>query len=151
MTLLKEIDSAAAAIRSAETDGDVVARLYAMRHLGFLLKERQQTKDRWIADARREFVSSSREPCRVCGRFLAVTHAHHVIPLSLQYDSGKKRANHDHVWLCPTHHAVVHVLLVERADAVGVGRATASVIIDLELSEQDAVMGIVAMAWGAIE
>lgn len=74
----------------------------------------RQEKDLWIAAARREFVASPRSLCHVCGKFRSVAQAHHVVPLAKQFDLMYESAEHEHVWLCPTHHAIVHLLLVPR-------------------------------------
>lgn len=68
----------------------------------------------WIKTARAEFqdfVREGREPCVVCGKYRAFTHAHHSFPLSLQFECGVEDAIHDYQWLCPVHHKNVHVLL----------------------------------------
>jgi hypothetical protein len=39
------------------------------------------------------------------------THAHHVVPLSFQARADRSVVNHSHEWLCPTHHAAVHILI----------------------------------------
>lgn len=72
------------------------------------------SKDEWIAAARREFAPSPRRPCAVCGKFKDITHAHHVVPLAVQHDRCFEKPDHEHVWLCPTHHAIVHLFLIPR-------------------------------------
>lgn len=67
----------------------------------------------WMADARREFRFQAVRPeaCAVCGKHREMVHAHHSLPLNLQYDLGLHSAIHDHDWLCPVHHRVVHVYI----------------------------------------
>jgi len=68
-------------------------------------------KETFVALGRASFAPSQREVCRVCGRFQSLTHAHHVVPLTMQFDRGFEQPEHNHVWLCPTHHAAVHILI----------------------------------------
>lgn len=72
-------------------------------------KRQQANKKRWIAQARAAFRPGPKQPCEVCGKYQAVTHAHHIKPLHTQY--GSLVCIQDFVWLCPTHHEGVHVLL----------------------------------------
>ena len=67
----------------------------------------------FIEAARTEFVPSNRQSCCVCKGYISLTHAHHVVPLSIQFKSGWRRPDHKHVWLCPTHHAAVHIVIGE--------------------------------------
>lgn len=61
--------------------------------------------------ARETFRASKRSPCWVCGKFQSLTQAHHVFPLFLQWRIGVTRPIGDHEWLCPNHHAAMHVLI----------------------------------------
>ena len=72
-------------------------------------KRSQADKKKWIAKARAAFNPGPKQPCTVCGKYQSVTHAHHVRPLHTQY--GSPTFTEDFVWLCPTHHEGVHVLL----------------------------------------
>lgn len=76
-----------------------------------ILNEAKERRLLWMQVARRAFKATERSPCEVCGGYSSVTQAHHVYPLSLQFQDGIEEAIHDHVWLCPTHHAVVHKLI----------------------------------------
>lgn len=76
-----------------------------------LTRGRQRIKNDWIRNARALFDPSERAPCHICGQFQATAEAHHVIPLADQYDRGFKKADHEHVWLCPNHHKVIHRFL----------------------------------------
>lgn len=119
----------------------------ATRRLGLLLIEARRLKDEWIDVARRRFVPSPRENCCVCGKFKVVTHAHHVVPLSAQYDRGFEAPDHEHVWLCPAHHAIIHVLIVDRKDDFERGRIAAEVLTDLNgRDEYHAVLRLLGMA-----
>jgi hypothetical protein len=71
-------------------------------------------KELWIAAARKDFVPSPRAPCVVCGKFKGITQAHHVVPLARQCDLLFEKPDHEHVWLCPNHHAIVHLFLIRR-------------------------------------
>lgn len=68
-------------------------------------------KNEWVAEARRAFIPGARLACMVCGKFKALTQAHHITPLAAQYENGFTTPCHKYVWLCPTHHAAVHLVL----------------------------------------
>lgn len=72
---------------------------------------RLRAKNDWIRKQRALFDPSPRQPCHICQRFAAISQAHHVIPLAEQYDRGFKKADHEHIWLCPNHHTVIHRFL----------------------------------------
>lgn len=76
-----------------------------------LARQRANAKSAWVAEARKGFVPSEREACAVCGRYKALAQAHHVFPLGEQFDARVSEPIHDHVWLCPTHHAGVHFII----------------------------------------
>jgi len=67
----------------------------------------------WIAFARHEFKDKYRypRPCAVCGLSEGYSHAHHSLPLNLQYDLGVDEPLHDHDWLCPVHHKQLHRMI----------------------------------------
>lgn len=65
----------------------------------------------WISASRQIFDPGPREPCWICGKFLSITQAHHVIPLTTQYDRGFQYPDPEHVWLCPNHHAMAHLYI----------------------------------------
>jgi hypothetical protein len=120
--LLLEGDELLAATRSPEwtVDGlNVIERCgIAMRLEDAYRAVHQrsaQAKAAWIAAARVSFQPRDRQSCHVCGQFKGVAQAHHVAPLGVQYDSGVRRAIHDFVWLCPTHHAIAHTVISEHA------------------------------------
>jgi hypothetical protein len=66
-------------------------------------------REAWIAASRRIYSPGDRQPCYVCGKFRSITQAHHVIPLTAQYDRGFKLPDQESVWLCPNHHTMVHL------------------------------------------
>ena len=78
-----------------------------------VLRAKAPIRDRnaWIATARRLFNPGEREECLVCGKFKAITEAHHLIPLEDQYDHGFRVPNQEFAWLCPSHHETVHVFI----------------------------------------
>jgi hypothetical protein len=72
----------------------------------------------WMRAARRSFYPGEQQPCAVCGEYGVVAHAHHIFPLALQFrakcgwdldDDFGLAPDHDFAWLCPTHHALVHM------------------------------------------
>ena len=82
-------------------------------------KQRQSGKDKWVAAARASFMPSDREACYICRQHLGITHAHHVIPLADQYERGFKQPDHAHAWLCPNHHAIIHLFLSDSSLTAG--------------------------------
>src|SRR6478609_5628782 len=55
-----------------------------------------------------------REDCLVCGKWREITVLHHILPVAVarQYehvDTGLVACAKSAVWLCPNHHAMVHV------------------------------------------
>lgn len=96
------------------------------------------SKSAFIALARATFVPSKRCACKVCGKYKSLTQAHHVTPLAIQYDIGATKPNHDHVWLCPTHHAAVHILLGQAySSQVSASRACAQVVYEMTQENMD--------------
>lgn len=75
----------------------------------------RRAKALWVSTARKSFVASDRKPCLVCGKFESLAHAHHVTPLAMQHDHGLAQPDHAHVWLCPSHHAAVHLIISQMA------------------------------------
>lgn len=70
----------------------------------------------WINQARVDFQRAWRraEPCAVCGLASEYSHAHHSLPLSLQYEFGVDEPLQDHDWLCHVHHKLVHRKIAAR-------------------------------------
>lgn len=71
-------------------------------------KRRRHAKSQWIVSARKNFAPGDKQPCQVCGMYAEIAHAHHVLPLDIQYKIRINQPLHEHVWLCPNHHAMVH-------------------------------------------
>ena len=88
-----------------------------------LRAEIQIRKRAWIRTARFAFAPGERGPCVICGKYEGLTHAHHTVPLGLQFDAGGTHAIQDFDWLCPTHHSAAHVfiddLVANRSRAIG--------------------------------
>lgn len=101
--------------RKIKDRADVIAQYDLSRAIEerftHLSKEARRRKEAWIAYARSDFEPSQRSNCEVCGKFRRVAQAHHVIPLAFQFDRGGSPPDHEHVWLCPTHHAILHLLI----------------------------------------
>lgn len=66
----------------------------------------------WVKASRAIFDPGPRDVCWVCRRFGSITEAHHVIPLTQQYDRGFRYPNNEHVWLCPNHHTMAHLYIL---------------------------------------
>lgn len=103
-------------------------------------------KDEWIAAARKDFEPSARTPCAVCGQFEALTEAHHVIPLAVQYDKFFEQPNHDHVWLCPTHHTIVHLFLIPRKSPLTPNELLIAAVRELDDDQYQIVMRLLGYA-----
>lgn len=68
----------------------------------------------WLRKARNEFRSVAplrTEPCAVCQQHAEFGHAHHSVPLNVQFELGIENALHDFIWLCPTHHRHMHMMI----------------------------------------
>jgi hypothetical protein len=69
-------------------------------------------KDAWITAARSTFsLPRDKWFCSICDGYERLTQAHHVLPLSRQFDIGLVVPDHEIVWLCPNHHILVHSYL----------------------------------------
>jgi hypothetical protein len=74
----------------------------------------KRRRTEWLRAARNEFRAIGPhkvQPCEVCGKYAEFAHAHHTLPLGVQFDLGIKYPIHDFNWLCPTHHKFVHMLI----------------------------------------
>lgn len=99
-------------------------------------REAQGRKNAWIAVARIQFSPTDRKECFVCGKFKSITQAHHVVPLAAQFDRGFDEPDHEHVWLCPNHHVIVHLLLPQGdEDPQKLGRRATAPVGDLSVEE----------------
>lgn len=90
----------------------ILSLLLRLRDPAVLTAERHR-RALWMKRARQEFrnFAPPPQPCAVCGDHLQFVHAHHSLPLALQYDLGIEDPDHTHDWLCPTHHKIVHVFI----------------------------------------
>lgn len=107
----------------------------------------------WIADARRRFKPGLRSHCAICKRYRALAQAHHIIPLALQYARGYEEQDARFMWLCPTHHAAIHVLFASGASFTEktMGRAAVTLINELvsNMDELGALLDLHGMAAGS--
>ena len=122
-----EVDAAEIRIRAERRLGELIAAQKAS------LRDESDRIQAWVARARATFSPGTRQPCEVCGRYADFTHAHHLTPLSRQVASGAETPDQAFVWLCPTHHAAVHV-------ALGLPNSGALAIFSLEEVERNAVL-----------
>lgn len=137
----------AAAMKRLDLDASerlAVLRLRAERRAGEILIEMvkgghlsdPEHKAEWIDEARRAFQPSKRKPCMICGRYGSLSQAHHIVPLHVQYDQGVRQADHRHVWLCPSHHAAVHLFISFRTGRKEMlGSTRIELIVDLGSEE----------------
>lgn len=98
-------------------------------------------RDAWIAASRRIFSPGDRQPCYVCEKFKSIAQAHHVAPLTVQYDRGFKYPDQEYIWLCPNHHTMAHLCIStdERSMAIPAMRARskATSALNEDLSEDE--------------
>jgi hypothetical protein len=102
-------------------------------------KEMIDKKKKWIATSRLSFSPGARQYCYVCKKYKSVAHAHHTTPLCIQFDMGLQEPDHNHVWLCPTHHSIVHIIINDNGD---------SAYIDMDRDEMVLVFDVVYMCQG---
>jgi hypothetical protein len=110
------------------------------------VNERDRAKQEWVANARLNFRPSQRQNCYVCGKFGFITHAHHTVPLSEQFERKFKAPFHEHAWLCPNHHAILHVLINPAKDTLALGHRAFRVIDDLEREELKTMLELVGLS-----
>lgn len=102
----------------------------------------------WVRASRRFFDPGERQPCHICGKFRGIAQAHHVIPLTTQYDRGFKYPDPEHEWLCPNHHAMVHIYIQDDDRSLTAaafrarGRTIAALNDDLTEEEFEALMAL---------
>lgn len=70
-----------------------------------------RARQEWIRSARKRFHPGERKPCYICKKYSSISHAHHLAPLVLQFTYRVIIPMQDFVWLCPTHHELVHAVL----------------------------------------
>lgn len=87
-------------------------RLSKLNGKDWEVKEEAYRKD-WVSIERDIFrkLKKIKKPCAVCGLGKEYSHAHHLIPLSLQYDLGVTDASHEYECLCPVHHQLMHRMI----------------------------------------
>jgi len=68
----------------------------------------KESRLEWLSEARKTFYPQNRTSCVICGKYLQLCHAHHVMPLFLQWELGVAEPLHEYQWLCPTHHELAH-------------------------------------------
>lgn len=90
---------------------EIEVRMRSERRIGQILIEQKAKIDSFIALARLQFNPGAKETCFVCNKYKSLAHAHHVVPLSIQAKRGLTKPDQRHVWLCPTHHSAVHILI----------------------------------------
>lgn len=94
---------------------DENADIWRMIEIHDLVEERKLAptidRDAWIKVSRIIFAPGERQSCHVCGKFKGIAEAHHVVPVSAQYDRGFKLPDSEFVWLCPNHHAIIHLYI----------------------------------------
>jgi len=94
----------------------------------------------WSVHARRNFRPGKRQPCAICGKYRSLAQAHHLIPLSKQEGDSPNQA---FVWLCPNHHAAVHLLISQSVSKRGkAGQWQIELINELEPGEWRRVLEI---------
>jgi hypothetical protein len=108
-----------------------------------LLGEYFARKRAWIAAARQGFEPRRREPCFVCGKFEAITQAHHVVPLNEQFEHGFEVPDHEHEWLCPNHHVTLHLWIDRSSSEQHLGRRAAPSIAEVPLEQFGILMDLV--------
>lgn len=83
-------------------------------------KEESYRKD-WLTIERANFqkLKKNKRPCAVCGLGKEYSHAHHLIPLTLQYDLGVTDASHEYECLCPVHHQLLHRMIASMVTGAG--------------------------------
>lgn len=110
-------------------------------------------REAWIAVARRIFSPGERQPCCVCGKFKSIAQAHHVVPLTAQYDRGFRLPDQAFVWLCPNHHAMVHLFILSDDRSLALpameARAKTTSSLNEDLSEDEFGRLMELMQWSA--
>jgi predicted HNH restriction endonuclease len=98
-------------------------------------------RDIWLMVARKVFAPSGRQPCFVCGKFESIIQAHHVVPLTTQYDRGYKVPDNEHVWLCPNHHTMAHLYILNddrsMTERAMKSRASTTAALNSDLSDHE--------------
>ena len=94
--------------------------------------EAAREKAAWVDQARHDFAPGPRKECEVCGQWKGLAQAHHIFPLAEQFDDGVASPDQAFAWLCPNHHAAVHLLMSQiRGKRVGASRSVINVTNEL--------------------
>lgn len=131
---------------------DENADIWRMIEIDDLVEERKLAptidRDAWIKASRLIFAPGERQPCHVCAKFKSIAEAHHVVPLTAQYDRGFKYPDQEFVWLCPNHHAMTHLFIprdnrsMTAAAFRGRDRVSSGLYEDLSDDELNRVLGL---------
>jgi hypothetical protein len=108
--------------------------------------ERADKKRAWIASARLLFEPRSREACFVCRKFKSIAQAHHVVPLGEQFDREFETASHEHEFLCPNHHVMLHLWIDDDISHQRRGRRAAPTIEDVSNEELNRLIDLAGRA-----
>jgi hypothetical protein len=71
----------------------------------------------------------------VCGKFKSITQAHHLVPLGEQFDRKFEAVSHEHEFLCPNHHTMLHLWIDHDISEARRGRRAAPTIEDMSDEE----------------
>lgn len=110
----------------------------------------KQKRAIWLRASRDTFRPGKRQRCAVCEKYEFIAQAHHLTPLAMQYESGAKVPDHAYIWLCPNHHAAVHLLISQGRYEREIPRAEMiDLAADTEAEEFKAIFAIFEMCnWG---
>src|SRR5580765_449850 len=59
-------------------------------------------------------IRGAKEPCYVCGKYIEISHLHHIVPVEeltvivVYFGLYDENLYIPTVWLCPNHHAIHH-------------------------------------------
>lgn len=112
--------------------------------------EKRMNRDAWITVARACFEPGKRMSCSVCNKYSGLAQAHHLIPLSIQAKAEPLPDIPDDsfVWLCPTHHVAVHILIGQmNSKKVKASKACSHMLADMERDEIEKILDIANQAW----
>lgn len=105
-------------------------------------EEARFARQEWLREARASFSPGHRQPCEVCGKYRSLAHAHHIVPLAMQ---GGGIPNHSFAWLCPTHHAAVHLFIHQVGSKRGAKLGRWLKVLMLEDMPEDEMMAVWAL------
>lgn len=103
--------------------------------------------DQFASLARDTFSPDGRCACTVCGQYKSLSQAHHIVPISMQFFRGFEFPQHDYVWLCPTHHVAVHIVIGQmKSTKTKASAACIGVVCDLSSEGLDILRKVVDLA-----